>query len=476
MTGERVPAREALRRVASAPLLRCMLDIPRLAPPTLTLRSTDPGPLGMLRILRSNALQMWSRQAYERPAVVASVLGRVQVLLNDPDAIGHVLVRNTANYRRPAISRRILAPLVGDGLLLSEGAAWRHQRRTIAPILAPRSMPVLTSHVAVAAAQCRERLSGRHDVDLLAEMQRTALEIAGRSMFSLEMADHGGPMRALLMRFASKLARPSAFELLLPPTVPSPQDRARRRFRVEWTALIGRILDARAHMPANDGPRDLFDMLVAARDPDTGEGFSREQLCDQVATMILAGHETTALTLFWTLCLLAQSPHWQTRMAEEAAANPFGPHDAAAALGRLPVARAVVSEALRLYPPAFMVTREAIQRDTANGTLIPRGATVAIAPWVLHRHALLWDDPAAFEPARFMPDAPAPPRFSYIPFGAGPRICVAAQFAVAEAVLVLAALLGSLTASSPEAPHVRPVARVTTQPDRVAHFSFGRRM
>ena len=207
-----------------------MLAIPRLAPPTHPLRSTNPGAFGTLRLLRGNALEMWGRQAYERPAVVGSFMGRVQVLLNDPEAIGHVLVRNAANYQRPAISRRLLAPLLGEGLLLSEGAAWKHQRRTIAPILAPRSMPVLTSHVAIAAAECRERLADRNGVDLLPEMQRTALEIAGRSMFSLEMAGHGGPMRTLLMRFALQLSRPSAFELLLPASIPSPQDLARRRF------------------------------------------------------------------------------------------------------------------------------------------------------------------------------------------------------------------------------------------------------
>ena len=449
------------------------MSTPRLAPPTHPVRSTHPGALGLLRIVRGNALGMWGRRAYERPVVVGSFLGRMQVLLNDPEAIGHVLVRNAANYRRPAISRRLLAPLVGDGLLLSEGAAWRHQRRTIAPILSPRSMPVLTSHVAVAAEDCRARVAG-HTVDLLAEMQRTALEIAGRSMFSLEMAEHGGEMRALLMRFGIDLARPSLFDLLLP-GLPSLQDGARRRFRVEWTRLIGGIVDARARLPESDGPRDLFDMLVAARDPETGEGFTRAQLCDQVATMILAGHETTALTLFWSMCLLAQSPEWQDRVAAEAADNPFGPHDASAVLTRLPVTRAVVSEALRLYPPAFMFTREAIQRDDANGTRVPRGAMVVVAPWVLHRHVTLWDDPAAFRPDRFMPDAPPAARFSYLPFGAGPRVCVAAQFALAEAVLVLAALLGPLRATSSEAAEVRPVGRVTTQPDRMARFSFAPR-
>ena len=455
---------------------RLMLEQPRLAPPIHPLRSTDPGALGMLRIMRGNALEMWGRRAYERPAVVGSFLGRVQVLLNDPDAIGHVLVRNVGNYRRPGMTRRVLAPLLGDGLLLSEGSVWRHQRRTIAPLLAPRSMPVLTGHVATAAAECLDRVAGRERLDLLPEMQRTALEIAGRSMFSLEMAELGGPMRDLLIRFAMQLSRPSAIEMLLPASMPSPQDRARRRFRREWMALIGAILDTRARLPDAGGPRDLFDMLVSARDPETGEGFTREQLCDQVATMILAGHETTALTLFWSMCLLAQSPAWQARVAEEAAANPYGSQDASDALARLPVTRAVVSEALRLYPPAFLITREAIARDCANRTLIPRGATVAIAPWVLHRHTMLWQDPHAFDPGRFMPDAPPPPRFAYLPFGAGPRICVAAQFAMAEAVLVLAKLAGALHISSPDAAQVRPVGRVTTQPDRPAHFDLpGRR-
>ena len=350
-----------------------MLDQPRIEPPIHSLRSTNPGPLAMLSIIRGNTLEMWTRQAYEQPAMTGSFMGRVQVLLNDPDAIGHVLVRNVANYQRPQMTRRVLAPLVGNGLLLSEGAAWRHQRRTIAPLLAPRSMPVLTGYVAAAADACRERLAGRQAVDLLPEMQRTALEIAGQSMFSLEMAALGGPMRGLLMRFAMQLSRPSTLELLLP-FLPSPQEGARRRFRGEWMSLIGRILDARARLPPSDGPRDLFDMLVAARDPESGEAFTRAQLCDQVATMILAGHETTALTLFWSLCLLAQSPRWQARVAEEAAANSCGASDASEVLARLPVARAVVSEALRLYPPAFLITREALARDLAGGAMVPRGA------------------------------------------------------------------------------------------------------
>ncbi len=449
-----------------------MLAEPRLVPPIHAIRSSDLGPIGTIRTLQRNTLELWGRRAYERPAAVGSFLGRVQVLMNDPDGIAHVLVRNAANYTRPLVSQRILAPLLGRGLLLSEGAAWRHQRRTIAPILAPRSMPVLTAHVATVADECLQRVRGQSDVLLLTEMQRTALEVAGRSMFSLQMDQHGDAMRSLFTRYATELARPSTLDLLLPPSLPSLRDPKRRRFRQEWIGIVTRLVEERERMPAKQGPRDLFDMLLAARDPETGEGFSREMLCDQVATMILAGHETTALTLFWSLALLAQSPVWQQRVAEEAAANPFQPGDAAEILPRLVVTRAVVSEALRLYPPAFMITRRALARDTAGRTLVPRGATVVIAPWVLHRHTALWQDPHAFSPQRFMPDAPPPPRYGYLPFGAGPRVCVAAQFAVAEAVLVLARLMESQSVSSADIMHVKPVAMVTTHPDRPAHFNF----
>jgi cytochrome P450 len=179
--------------------------------------------------------------------------------------------------------------------------------------------------------------------------------------------------------------------------------------------------------------------------------------------------------LFWSLCLLAQSPEWQDRVAAEVADIDLGPAHAAEAVAMLPVTRAVVSEALRLYPPAFLITREALERDVAAGTLIPRGATVAIAPWVLHRHSALWSAPHSFDPARFMPDAVPPRRFAYLPFGAGPRICVAAQFAMAEAILVLATLVRTFRVTSMGAPSVRPIARVTTQPDRPVHFDFTRR-
>ena len=235
-------------------------------------------------------------------------------------------------------------------------------------------------------------------------------------------------------------------------------------------AFIGGILDARAGLPAREGPRDLFDMLAAARDPETGEGFTRDQLCDQAATMILAGHETTAVTLFWCCYVAARLPEHQERIAAEAAGLDLSPAGAGAAMRSLPFTRAFVDETLRLYPPAFLITREAKAADVVAGHRIGAGTVVSISPWVLHRHVRRWRDPDAFDPARFLPGAVPPERYAYLPFGAGPRVCVGAQFALTEAVLVLARLLSSFRLRLFGRGEVMPRGVVTTQPDRPVRF------
>src|SRR6516165_3068533 len=260
-------------------------------------------------------------------------------------------------------------------------------------------------------------------------------------MFSLEMQRYGAALRRLMARFAVSLARPYFFDMLLPAKIPTLRDFARMRFRADWVALMDEVISARIAAAASESPRDLFDVLYAARDPQTGEAFSRAQLRDQTATMIVAGHETTALALFWSLYLLASAPAEQERVAEEVRAIALGPEAASDALSRLSYTRAVVSEALRLYPPAFAISRNAVATDQVGQLRIPRGSVVVVAPWVLHRHVRLWEDPNVFNPSRFLGTELPAHRFAYLPFGAGPRVCVGAQFAMAEATLVLAMLI-----------------------------------
>ena len=426
---------------------------------------------GFLRAVRSNALTMWTDAAYEETVLVHRFLNRTNILLNDPDAIRHVLVDNWQNYRRSPASIRILRPITGQGLLLSEGDDWRLQRRIVAPALAPRALPVLARHIVTCADEAVTALDAQcaQPVDLLTAMQNLALDIAGRSMFAMEMRQHGAAMRAQLVEFGMNYARPHLFDMLLPPSVPTLRDLRRRAFQKRWMRLIEQIIDARLAAHPEGTEACLFDLLLAARDPETGAAFSREQLRDQVATLILAGHETTAVALFWSLVLLAISPDEQARVAEEARGVEITPDNAMDALPRLQRTRAVIDEALRLYPPAFVIVREAKRADRAGPIDIPRGAVVMIAPWVLGRHRRFWHDPDTFDPSRFLPDAPPPPRFAYMPFGAGPRICVGAQFALTEATLVLATLMRAFNVSLLEPPPM-PVAIVTTQPDHPPMF------
>jgi cytochrome P450 len=452
---------------------RSIVTVPRyFVPPRPTVPDHGPGLYGLIVALRTNALGIWPRDAYTKDVVVRSMLGRKRFLLNAPDAIHHVLVENIANYRRTPAVIRILWPITGDGLVLSEGEEWRHQRRTIAPHLAPRVIPMLSRHVAEVAEETTARLvaDASQPVDLLAAMHFLALEVAARSMYSLEMNHYGPALRALITRFASGLGRPYFLDLILPIGIPTPRDLARRTFRAQWIRLMDEIFQARLREPPSDQPRDLFDVLLAARDPETGAGFSHSQLRDQMATMIVSGHETTALTMFWSLYLLASAPAEQERLAEEVRAIDLGADAAGAALASLPYTRAVVNEALRLYPPAFAVARVSNAADRAGEVAIPAGSLVVISPWVLHRHVQLWNDPDAFNPSRFLQDKPQAHRFAYMPFGAGPRSCVGAQFALAEAVLVLARLIQQFEIALADDAPVLPVAVFTTQPDRPVRF------
>ncbi len=442
-----------------------------IAPPHPPIPTEELPFFRFLRAVRTNALTMWTEAAYQEDVLVRRFLGRSNMLLNAPDAIHRVLVDNPGNYRRSPASIRILRPITGMGLLLSEGEDWRHQRRTIAPALAPRNMPMLARHVVTCAREALATLTAQagEPVDLLAAMQALALDIAGRSMFSLEMRQYGAAMRRMLTEYGRRYAQPHLLDMVLPPSIPTLRDLGRRRFQRAWMGLMEEIMRVRQATPPSDTPRDLFDLLLAARDPESGEGFSQAQLRDQVATLILAGHETTAVTLFWSLVLLCGAPDEQRLVAEEVRQLDITPDTAMDVLPRLVRTRAVISEALRLYPPAFTIVRQAIGPDRAGAIEIPRGAVLMIAPWVLGRHRRFWHDPDAFDPSRFLPGAPAIPRFAYLPFGAGPRVCVGAQFALTEATLVLAAMIREFAVSLDEAPPM-PVAIVTTQPDHPPKF------
>jgi cytochrome P450 len=418
---------------------------------------------------RRNPASGFPRAAYEDEVVHGRLLWLRQLILNTPAGIRHVLIDNPGNYRRFAATIRLLYPIIGGGLFLADGDDWREQRRTVAPAFAPRTIPILARHIAAAADAAVARLAAIDgEVDLHGQMQHLALDIAGRSMFSLGTVGPGPRMLELLGSYAARLGRPSLFDVLLPATIPTWSDLRRRRFRRQWLALIEEIISARRAAAADAAPRDLLDLL--SHDPESGAPIARERLADQVATMIAAGHATTGLTLFWSLLLVASARSVQERIAAEVATLDLNSEGAAEALGRLTYTRAVVQETLRLYPPAYAIMRQARSADVAGDVPVPAGAIINISPWILHRHRRLWREPDCFDPTRFLPEAPPPDRFAYLPFGVGPRICIGAQFAMTEAVLVLARMVQAFAIERTENGAVVPVAAILTEPSYAPSF------
>jgi cytochrome P450 len=440
-----------------------------LVPPQPPRAPETMGALQRMRVMSKSPIETWGQRAYEEDVLQGRFFGRSSFILNTPDAIKHVLVDNYENYTRTPTGFRVLRPMLGQGLLIAEGRAWKHQRRTLAPAFTPRAVSTLVPHMVAVVEETIAALKNRASapVDLRETMQRMTLEIAGRTMCSFGMDRHGAALRDFVIEYGEKLARPHLLDLALPLWWKTPQDFRRARFRKRWTAFVAMLMAERRAAGKQDGapPRDLFELMEAARDPETGKAFTDAQLGDEVATMILAGHETTATALFWSLYLLALDPAVQDQVAAEVkgAAGSFD-------LDRLKFTRAVIDESMRLYPPAFLVARAAYAADTVAGLPVKARDVILIAPWLLHRHEKLWRDPNAFIPQRFMAPNPPPERFSYLPFGAGPRICIGAHFAIVEATLALAKLIGAFRIELADKTPVLPIGVVTTQPDHSPMF------
>jgi unspecific monooxygenase len=442
-----------------------------LVPPSPPRAPENMSLFARMKAIRESPIEMWGQPAYEEDIIKGRFLGRSSFILNAPDAIKHVLVDNFENYTRTPVSFRVLRPILGQGLLIAEGRAWKHQRRTLAPAFTPRAVMTLVPHMLAATDEtvAKLRAASNAPVDLREAMQRMTLEIAGRTMFSFGMERHGAALRDFVMEYGEHLARPHFLDLALPLRWPSPQDLKRARFRKRWTAFVGMLMAERRAAGKQEGApaRDLFDLMGDARDPETGLAFTDDQLGDQVATMILAGHETTATALFWALYLLALDPATQEEVAREVEGASA---DGALDLDRLKFTRAVMDETMRLYPPAFLIARAADGPDTIAGLPIRKKDVILIAPWILHRHEKLWHDPNAFIPPRFMTGTP-PDRFAYLPFGVGARVCIGAHFALVEATLALAKTIGAFRVTLVDKEPVKPIGVVTTQPDRSPMFA-----
>ena len=442
------------------------------SPPMPPLAPDSIGGLGVLYRLRRNALTAFPSRCLYEPLVRLRLPGRALFLVNYGAAMIEMLQTRATDFERMPAGRRVLGPLAGNGLLTSEGERWRHQRRAMAPAFTPRVVPMMAAHIMRATEPACAKLAARANgpVDLYAAMQTLSLDIAAASMFSIETTDLRDQLGALITSYVTTIGRPAPEDFVLPTWAPTPLTLRRRAFRRRWLQLMHALLARRSSIALPEQPRDLFDLLTQAHgasDP--------ELLIDQVATMIVAGHETTALTLFWALVLLCHAPSWQDAIRDEASRVDLSAGAAAEALRYLPRTRAVVNETLRLYSPAFMTARLCVRDSRIAGYAVP-ARSMMLAPFcLLHRNANAWSDPDRFDPSRFILD-PDPDRARFLPFGTGPHVCIGAQLAITEAVLVLARLLSQFEVTLPAVSRpVLPVATLSTRPDHAPQFKVTER-
>jgi cytochrome P450 len=442
------------------------LDQITVVPPMPPMASDRIGGMQMVWALRRNAFSAFPPRCLDEAVVKLRVAGRPLVLAASPDAVRHIMITQSDDYVRLPFGQRVLGPIVGRGLLVSEGEAWRRQRRAMAPAFTPRNIPIMARHIIRCTDVACDRLERSRGtaVDLLHELQILSLEIAATSLFSIEASTFGPELRKMVSHYMDTVGRLYPTDVLLPDGVPTLLRARRALFKRRWTRLIHSIIKIRAGAARADAPRDLFDLLREAHDSDR-----EDLLADEVSTMIVAGHETTALTLFWMCTLLAKSPQWQTSLAMEARDMDLSAEGAAASLPKLILTRAVVQETLRLYSPAFMTGRLAQRAHEVCGTHISEGSIVLIPYWLLHRNPRWWPNPGAFDPSRFL-SGTEPDRFTYLPFGVGRHVCIGAQLAMSEATLAIARLLQKFAVALPSDRPVLPVGTLSTRPDHAPRF------
>jgi cytochrome P450 len=421
------------------------------------------GLIEFLRRIREDQLSVLVPELFGRNMTYARLLFLDNFLIIKPEYIEHVLLTNHANYRKSQFLRHLLGPLLGNGLLISEGEFWRRQRRIAAPAFhSKRIVDFLATMGSCSEAALARWRSMTQPFDIAAEMMALTLNIISRTMFSRDVSGDVQAVRRLMDIVVT--LRLGVLDLLgFPEWLPRRQPKAYRRAIAEFEALVSQFLAERRADGIDRG--DLLSMLLSARDPETGEGMSDKQLRDETLTIFLAGHETTANALSWCWYLLAQHPEAEARLHDELDRVLGARMPNFADLAELKWTRMIIEEAMRLYPPVHTTARTAIGEDRIGGVRVPPGALVTISPYVTHRNPNLWPEPERFDPERFRPPAVAQRhRFAYLPFGGGPRICIGNSFALAEAQVIVAAIAQRYRVRLAPGHRVQPIGLLTLRP------------
>lgn len=435
----------------------------RLRPPMVH----DHKVFGSMRTFQRNPLATLMGFAQHGDVIGYRVGWMMRYLLRNPDHIEQVLQKNYKNYSKGALDYKVLGWMVGNGLLTSDGAFWLRQRRLAQPAFHRRRIAALgtlmTNATEAMLERWREPIAQGRTFDVSQSMMELTLRIVSEALFGSDVSAHSRTIAQAFDVLNEQIVTRFRSLWLIPPVLPTPRDRAfRAALQTLNQAVYEIIAERRRH---NEDRGDLLSMLMLTRDEETGETMNDRQLRDEVMTLMLAGHETTATTLTWTWYLLSEHPDVARRLREELAAVLGGRTPTMSDVPNLVYTRMVIEESLRLYPPAWVTVRKVDNDDIIGGYHIPAGSTVVVSAYVLHRNPTFWPDPERFDPERFTPERVAErPRFAYIPFSAGPRQCIGNTFALVEAQLILATIAQRYHLDVAPGHRVAPEPLITLRP------------
>lgn len=446
-------------RTASAPLS----DRELFRPP-------GPGPLvrrpsfyRQLKLSLKSSIEAWPREVYEERAYRPPVPG-MPILLMDPAAIRAVLVEHAENFPQGGLFRRLLRPVWGKGLAVVDGPEWRWQRHAAAPAFRPAQMTALTPRMRETAEAALARWRAAPDgsvFDIVEETARITFDIILDAVLSGGEDFDRDTVRTRISAFMGQISPLRLSYFLAPDSfhekVRTPETEEARSLRGD----VDRMIRRRRQAPLRG---DLVDLLMNAVDPEMGRSMDDTTLRDNLLGFIVAGHGTSAVALAWSIYLVSAHAPTAARLRAEVAKVTAGAPIEAEHVERLVFTRQVISEAMRLYPPAHSLTRVATRTVEIGGETIRAGSRVVLPVYALHRHRLWWRDPDLFDPDRFAPGEPPPDRYIYMPFGAGPRICLGAAFAMTELVVTLATLMREASFTLVPGHQVWPVAELALLP------------
>lgn len=437
-----------------------------------------PGPypgttdLGFLRRTMRNMrsqIGILPRGAYEMDAWKPPIPG-MPLFITSPELVKTVLLDQADDFPQGELFERIMRPAWGEGLLLAKGDNWRRQRRAAAQAFRANGMtafvPTFMSETNKLLARWTSQGFGR--VCLHEEMKRLTFNIIVETMLSGAMDIDREGFRESVQSFFADITELRTSYAFRNDAYHAKRPSRKSKHRAAIIEHLVALVETRRASP----PRgDLVDLLLTAEDPETGASLSDNQLVDNLLGFILAGYETSSTALTWTLYLIAAHMPTEQRLLDEVRAKPAWGQD----LTGLPFTRQVISEAMRLYPPAYMLTRVAARDCTLGKYRIKHNQRINIPIWAIHRHAQYWSNPHAFDPDRFAPDKPAPDRYTYMPFGAGPRICIGAAFAMTEMMTLLAILVPRLKITPPAREYVWPKTELALVPQGGMHVELSAR-